>query len=386
MVFECFNIGFKDFNFGKKHKFWIMKYKRGSTVEVFCAQSWRCARIVYGKGHNYTVSYDVYPGFTDKDDVERVSVESIRPCPPLLEISESWIPGDVAEVFHNLSWKMAIVLKDFGLDQFLVRIVESSQEFEVMKSELRVRQSYRKGEWIVISKVPSDYKDANSTKLLKYDQDSGSQAKQKETIEDSRAKDLCFDAQNNHLMESHVTPSKTLKRASTCRYSQDETDTKRARKLRMSEKEAMQARVLGTSHKVVVDVANRKTCIDTACGYESSSGSCSMYSYKPYEIYHGQGYVEDIEDHESDAESICRFEDHEEKSQETDESAANETAADEIHRLELHAYRNTMAALHASGPLSWENETMVTNLRLSLHISNDEHMTMLKHLLYAPCN
>lgn len=219
-------------------------------------------------------------------------------------------------------------------------------------------------------KVPRDNKDGNSTKLLKYDQDSGSQAKQKGTIEDSHLKDLCFDAQNNHILESRIVPSKTLKRKSPCCYSQDETDTKRARKLRMSEK-----------------VANRKTCIDTACGYESSSGSCSIFSYKPYEIYHGQGYVEDIEDHESDAESICRFEDHEEsQSQDTDDSTANEAVADEIHRLELHAYRHTMAALHASGPLSWENETMVTNLRLSLHISDDEHLIMLKHLLYAPCN
>ncbi|KAI3754282.1 hypothetical protein L1987_54063 [Smallanthus sonchifolius] len=106
---------------------------------------------------------------------------------------------------------MAIILKDFGLDQFLVRLVGSSREFEVTKSELRVRHSHQNGEWIVISKVPKDYKDANSTKLLKYDQDSGYQANQKDTKGDFDTKDLCFDTQNNHhLMESRIISSKTL--------------------------------------------------------------------------------------------------------------------------------------------------------------------------------
>ncbi|CAH1426445.1 unnamed protein product [Lactuca virosa] len=53
----------------------------------------------------------------------------------------------------------------------------------------------------------------------------------------------------------------------------------------------------------------------------------------------------------------------------------------EIHRLELKAYRRTIEALHASGPLSWEKESMVTNLRMSLHISNNEHLIHLKNLI-----
>nr|GEU56649.1 agenet-like domain-containing protein [Tanacetum cinerariifolium] len=40
--------------------------------------------------------------------------------------------------------------------------------------------------------------------------------------------------------------------------------------------------------------------------------------------------------------------------------------AAEVHRLELQAYRCTIEALHASGPLTWEKETMVTNLRPKL--------------------
>lgn len=53
----------------------------------------------------------------------------------------------------------------------------------------------------------------------------------------------------------------------------------------------------------------------------------------------------------------------------------------EIHRLELWAYRSTLAALHASGPLSWDKESLLTNLRSTLHISNDEHLMELRYLL-----
>ncbi|KAK9071936.1 hypothetical protein SSX86_008367 [Deinandra increscens subsp. villosa] len=337
-----------------------MKYKRGSIVEVSCYQSWRCARIVSGKGGNYTVSYDVYPGFTNKDDVECVSVKSIRLCPPLLEVSESWVPGDVAEVFHNLSWKMAIVLKDFDWDQFLVRLVGSLHEFEVTKSELRVRQSYQNGEWIVIGKDQDQHERDGKWNLY--------------------MKDPCFDTQNNHhLMESRIVSSKTLKRTSHCCYSQDERNKKRAKKLGTAEKEGRLTRVLGTSPEKMDAVANRKKYINKTYESESSSGSCSNNSYKQYEIYHGTRFVED---HESDAESVCQIEYHEEsQSQETDESPTNEAVADEVHKLELSTYHCTMVALHALGPLNWEKETMVTNLRMSLHISNDEHSIMLKNLI-----
>lgn len=62
--------------------------------------------------------------------------------------------------------------------------------------------------------------------------------------------------------------------------------------------------------------------------------------------------------------------------------SGDELSAD-IHDLELHAYRSTMKALHASGPLTWEQESLLTNLRLSLNISNEEHLVHLKLLLSA---
>ncbi|KAK1265978.1 hypothetical protein QJS04_geneDACA015555 [Acorus gramineus] len=53
----------------------------------------------------------------------------------------------------------------------------------------------------------------------------------------------------------------------------------------------------------------------------------------------------------------------------------------DVHQLELRAYLRTMKALYASGPLSWDQETLITNLWFMLHISNDEHLSEIRHLV-----
>ncbi|KAL6893903.1 hypothetical protein ACP4OV_008001 [Aristida adscensionis] len=75
--------------------------------------------------------------------------------------------------------------------------------------------------------------------------------------------------------------------------------------------------------------------------------------------------------------------DEEEEEEEDDEDLDGEAAAAgvDVHGLELAAYRSTMRALYASGPLTWEQESLLTNLRLSLNISNEEHLLQLRRLL-----
>nr|GEU33157.1 hypothetical protein [Tanacetum cinerariifolium] len=61
----------------------------------------------------------------------------------MVEVSERWVPGDEVELFHKLSWKMAIVLDDCSWNGYLVRLVGSLEELEITEPELRVRQSYQ---------------------------------------------------------------------------------------------------------------------------------------------------------------------------------------------------------------------------------------------------
>nr|GEV68301.1 hypothetical protein [Tanacetum cinerariifolium] len=306
-----------------------MKYKKGSIVEVldkdeFFNDVWHCARIVSRNGHNYTVSYDVYPGFTHEEDVKHLSGKFIRPLPPMVEVSKRWVPGDEVELFHELSWKMAIVLDDCSWNGYLVIFVGSLEELEVIEPKLRVRQSYQNGEWV----------DADCAEQQKC---YGVLRKENAVRLNFYSKDICFDAQNNHnLKESGIISSKTPKRASPCCYTQDKENEERPLKFRVSEKEGRRLIVLETSTEKVDDVTNNrdmKENINKTNGSESdsvvsSSCSCSTNGYKPYDMYCRTH-------HDSDAKSICQ-------------SNTDKEWADEIHRHELNAYRSTLDALYAS--------------------------------------
>nr|GEY40993.1 hypothetical protein [Tanacetum cinerariifolium] len=172
--------------------------------------------------------------------------------------------------------------------------------------------------------------------------------KENAAIFDFYFKDCCFDTHNNYQR----------KRPSPCFYSQCEKNEERP----------LKSRRLQISPKKVDDFINNIDIKENMNGTEtdrvvSSSASCSINSYKPYDTY-----CRSV--HESDAESSCQSEYHED----------TETLADEIHRQELKAFRSTIEALHASSPLTWEKETMLTDLRLSIHISNDEYLIILKNL------
>ncbi|KAL8189631.1 hypothetical protein R6Q57_029197 [Mikania cordata] len=187
-------------------------------------------------------------------------------------------------------------------------------------------------------------------------------------------KSLQFAAQMDNLQESHIISTRTLKRGSPY-LSQDEVNLGTALKFKITQTEGKRLQVIATSHeKVNVDV----TTEDVSGAYrrkanggdddddrvECSVGSCSINGYSEYNIQSKSNAFEDTKTYGSDAESTCEI-----------------GYEDEIHRLELQAYRCTIEALHASGPLTWEKETMVTNLRMFLHISNDEHLIMLKNLI-----
>lgn len=114
-----------------------------------------------------------------------------------------------------------------------------------------------------------------------------------------------------------------------------------------------------------------------------SVGSCSISSDNSSEMPCdvSAGVTEQIAGHFRDDRSPAQSPHHSRYQRQC--HPTKEELAAEIHRLELHAYRCTIEALHASGPLSWEQEVLITNLRLSLNISNDEHLKQLKYLISA---
>lgn len=227
---------------------------------------------------------------------------------------------------------------------------------------------------------------------------------------------------NFKFQESHVVSSKTLKRRSPYCDSQVAPYAGTTKKLRMMDREARLRQAITSNpsrlpEKVdpiapqhmlaennIYTAFNSRTtgCTEMnserrkvngtagcslavslehnhADSFTCSVGSCSITSNSPYKFPHhfSKGSVEDIDGNFSDAESFCQrgFEEGNYLLPTKEELAAD------IHSLELHAYRCTMEALHALGPLSWEQETLVTNLRLLLNISNDEHLMEIRNLI-----
>lgn len=403
-----------------------MRFKKGSKVEVLSKKEvpsgvWHCAKIISGNGHTYNVTYDGSLCMTSDSVIERVSRKIIRPCPPIVESMESWAVGDVVEVFDLHSWRIAMVLK-VGGEYYLVRLLGSCEEFRIHKSNIRVRQSWQDDKWVVIGKG------SGSAEALKSNKPSGLNCHQM-TYElprfDTRIKmqagSVPLAAQDNSsFQEAHSASSRTFKRASPYCSSHIEAYS---RKMRVVEKEGEHQRVISESpyplQKKVDAVAyprenlgekymhasfNNQTTgyFDMERGnqngafasfherssepidYDSdacSVGSCSVVSNSPNQLSGNilAGPTQDADTLYSDADSFSDSEDEKEKCP----LPLKEDVAARIHRLELHAYRSTLEAMYASGPLSWEQEALLTNLRISLHISNDEHLMEIRNLISA---
>ncbi|XP_062098106.1 uncharacterized protein LOC133803974 [Humulus lupulus] len=391
-----------------------MRFKKGSKVEVLCKRedpfgAWRCAEIVSRDGQAYNVKYESSFGMANWKTVEKVSRKAIRPSPPSVESMKNWTSGDIVEVLDAGSWKIAIVSKSMRADFCLVRILGSSKEIKAHKSETRVRKTWQDDKWVVFVKAYGNIEVANSNNL-NYREVPPVDAR----IKDLAGNDGLAPQEKNYLPDSYIVSTKSLKRSSPFCSSFVEAYPSKLRA--MNEHQQVVSRPLSYLPKKVDAVVSQPNNLvendlhaptgkqtignletemeNTCCGgswffdgspeYSDSDidscsvGSCSFNSNGMFKLSSSflECYSKDAVVHCSDAESFCGLGD-----EEKGPLPLQEDKPSRIHRLELHAYHSTLVAMHASGPLSWDQEALLTNLRITLHISNDEHLMELRNLI-----
>ncbi|XWS16418.1 hypothetical protein CRYUN_Cryun34aG0085800 [Craigia yunnanensis] len=301
----------------------IMRFKKGSKVEVltkkeFPTGAWRCAEIISGDGQTYSVKYSWFPFTGEAAAVERVPRKSIRPCPPPMNGSDDWVSGDVVELFDELCWKLAVIVRVFGGNNFSVRILGSNSEHKAHQSRLRVRQFWEDGNWFLVGKGSSNSTGPPKRKRSSLGfSDVGGQKKRairKGSITGKRIL-LRLPSPASEKVDAFVSPKNIL------------------------------------GERCMPSPFHR---IDDTMSFASSIGSCSGLGNNGLDL--SPSYVtngcENLEDYCSDADSYSERRCGEEGSS---VSSSVELGTD-FHRLELHAYQQALGALHASGPLTWEEE------------------------------
>ncbi|ONK62409.1 uncharacterized protein A4U43_C07F3570 [Asparagus officinalis] len=387
------------------------KFSGGSKVEAVdtreaTAGSWRCAEIILGNGRDYSAKYDHCSPELDFS-AERVPSKDIRPCPPSMAGLRSWVLGDVVEVLEDSCWKPAQILKVVGENYFIVRLLGSSREVRAFKSNLRLQQSWKDNTWTMIEKEYGEDYDEKVGSLSKVEKFKS--GKIQLCMKRCTGNDHFLNKNDSSVKENYQVSSRVMKkRMKLCSHNFEEHTgaTKKMRTVMEGKHQKTTASYFFQLPQTVDAVNSPKIMFGDTFMHDSFENGRSQFpemgmhggnpnddvvqfsvgSFKPsysesfsssvgssspsYSPFRSRmplktGSTQDLSIHSEDAEGRL---------------------GGNIHPLELNAYRSTLVALYASGPLSWEQEALLTNLRLMLHVTNDEHLFELKHLATIKCN
>lgn len=372
-----------------------MRFKIGSKVEVLSKKKtpsgfWRPAEIVSDNGDDYTVRYERYLGIS-KVTIERVKEDIVRPCQPRGKKVANWEVGDIVEVFDDGYWKVSVIEATEG-EEFYIRVIGSFDEFKVPKSSIRVRQAWEDNKWAVLDKDSNPCEDliCKALKRTLTQTGCGSPSVQngisvqegcyrapKRAFPNSSANtEACFgNPQKRREVKEDCCSGVEIPKLSSSltrkvdaaiyipdRWSQNNCPASNTdRNIAMAE--------ANFAEQNPAKCLNRILEQNDSDSIVSSVGSCSSAIKSSSNRLHTDTLP-------SDAESCYRTGYEEGRCG----LSSKKRYVFRTHRSELDTYRGTLEALYASGPLSWELETYLTDLRAQLRISSDEHLAEVRKL------
>ncbi|KAM3736645.1 hypothetical protein ACB098_10G179400 [Castanea mollissima] len=369
-----------------------MRFKEGNLVEVLKKENdpsgcWFPGIVASADGNNCIVRYKGVINNKGEPVVERVHGDDVRPRPPI-EKGEGWKVGDIAEVFDIQCWRVAKIVKVLKNVHFVVRLFGSIQLREFHKSNLRIRQAWHNNKWSVVGEF-TENKQTGNNHTQDYSEQPGSlicrtppQAiRQGIHFRVADAKKHLKDKHNHNEM---CLPARTSKRSHNHR-----SEPPSSKDPRVDDPSSPKVRVDGKSRNksIEMDAKMKKetnnwihnTSVPPLFSERSDQCSIASCSLNAYDDYPGENSGDHVEISLDNSDAESSFPPLVSK-RNSPPSPTHQLEVD-VHKLELQAYKSTVQALYASGPLSWEQESLLTNLRLSLHISNEEHLLQLRHLL-----
>ncbi|KAI5004595.1 hypothetical protein ZWY2020_031838 [Hordeum vulgare] len=367
--------------------------------------AWRAGEVVWGNGHSYVMRW-----FDGGPDSGRILRKFVRPLPdPAVQLPADLGAGDNVEVLDGSLWKWAEVVAaaaDGHGGLFEVKIVGSSQVLTAERGALRPRQVYGEKGWVVLhkgNKIPAE-------SVVPSRPIAGKNINGKATNGGSK-----FGA----APHAAVMLGKSTKRSS-CTVTVDAglvRDAKRsqcygdANPCYLMKKRPQCDLVGGAARDSSSDSDDDSSSTSSKSDSSSSADSSDDSSSTNGSSSNGGGVRAAVptageQCQENRQASPPNSEGEGQDSNDDGRASASATMqhrlapADEeeavtmkrnrqaeegehghgVHGLELEAYVSVMKAFHATGPLSWAKEELLTGLRLQLHVSGDEHLQVIRRL------
>ncbi|KAL6636762.1 hypothetical protein ACP70R_024334 [Stipagrostis hirtigluma subsp. patula] len=275
----------------------------------------------------------------------------VRPNQPaVVQTRCKWIIGDVTEVLDRNTWKLGKILKMLNNNYFVIRLADCIQLKEFHISSLRIPHT---------PGAPHGKPSSAAEKAT------GRGKRQAADRSMPPAKALQQMGHGTYEMEGNGRKRKATADAS-------HHLSKRAHPGHVAASSNLNDSYLHSPSQVGED----PECSVASCSVNNGNGkrraaAAGRFASRCF-----------FPDDDAMSACPCTTSGREEEEEEEDCSDGEPPAAGvDVHGLELAAYRSTMRALYASGPLTWEQESLLTNLRLSLNISNEEHLLQLRRLL-----